>query len=217
MALKAEQQRRGEKSAAKAGLRKHRNLKAYDQPSAVYVKRLKGESDRGVLVLAPTLIEDALEVAITDALPGYLSADHDSLFGFESPLGTFSRKTNMAKALGLISRPTADLIDLIRCMRNAAAHVQQNVSFSDSVVFDSVLALVSESTRELVHSEGGGLARDTFIIACSLLQQIVVHSSTKEQLPDSNIDFAITYIDDHQLIPVLECIRKSEVQEVLTE
>lgn len=54
---------------------------------------LYGASDRARGVLLPSFVENALQRYIQSKLrPTFLSDDYRHLFGFESPLGSFSAK-----------------------------------------------------------------------------------------------------------------------------
>jgi DNA-binding MltR family transcriptional regulator len=56
-------------------------------------------------------------------------AEIDGLFGQERPLGTFSSKIKLARALGLFGPKTAHDLNLMREIRNAFAHGLRKMSF----------------------------------------------------------------------------------------
>ena len=101
---------------------------------------LKGESERGCVVLAIAWIEDDL----TRILKRYLlpstrtHESSDELFGAQGYLGTFSAKIDIAYRLGLIRRPIHQCLHLCRRIRNDFAHLSDNLSFSTPSVNDRV-------------------------------------------------------------------------------
>lgn len=210
MAQSSEHQRRGEKSAAKTALKLHGRASRYDTPVDQRVERLNGESDRGVLVLIGSLVEEALETALSESLPGATRSDYQALFGFNGPIGTFASKALFAKALGLISEQAWELIEIIRSLRNSAAHYQQTISFATPSIAAAVNSLVSESTR-LTMKDDPSLIRDRFILAGALLHIIVLYSITGKTKPEPGLEKLKAFIASHQLVPVTEELRENWV------
>lgn len=68
-----------------------------------FLEELKNQTDRGVGVIAATVIEEILELLIQERLLELSAERHDALFGRMRPLSTLSAKTELAFALGLIS------------------------------------------------------------------------------------------------------------------
>ena len=110
-----------------------RQLKAMIHADAVnttsYIDQMRGESDRGAIILAATLIDDALKVALERALNGLNSDERARMFDYKGALGGFSSRITMVKALKLIPRKHAGEIEIIKEMRNVAAHAHLDVTF----------------------------------------------------------------------------------------
>lgn len=86
---------------------------------------LMSESDRGCLLAAAAMLEESL-----GSLFGVCFIDEvvsRSLLesGSSSPLGTFSARSKLAYSLGLISKPMFNDLELVRQMRNDAAHFEK--------------------------------------------------------------------------------------------
>lgn len=101
---------------------------------------LKGESDRGCVVLAVAWIEnDLTRLLKRHLLPSpKTSESSDELFGARGYLGTFSSKIDLAYRLGLIRRSNHQCLHLCRRIRNDFAHLSDGLSFSTPCVSDRV-------------------------------------------------------------------------------
>lgn len=104
---------------------------------------LKGESDRGCVVLAIAWIEDDLtRVLKRFLLPSTKTHDaSDELFGAQGYLGTFSAKIDLAYRLGLIQRQIHQSLHLCRRIRNDFAHLSDGLSFATRSVNDRVVEI----------------------------------------------------------------------------
>ena len=69
-------------------------------------KEFSNESDRGAIILAASSIEDMIETMILKKLPG-LESDSQTrkrMFEQDGQLASFSKKSEMAYAMGIINR-----------------------------------------------------------------------------------------------------------------
>jgi hypothetical protein len=90
--------------------------------------------DRGLCLIITAQIENELDRVIDHEF-GELPADlRDSLYSQDGPLATFSRKTAIAAALGLIGPITRENLRIIRSVRNAFAHAKVPIKFSTAEV-----------------------------------------------------------------------------------
>lgn len=91
---------------------------------------LKSESDRSLVVIAGSLVEDTLGDLLKSKMrPPANSKERGSLWGAQGLLGTFSAKTRLAFALRMIDEKERDQLDILREMRNACAHSQMPIDF----------------------------------------------------------------------------------------
>jgi len=99
-----------------------------------FLKALSKESDRGVVLVAATMLDDLLERTILAFL-----MDHKEtarlLDGFNAPLGTFASRILAAFALGLLSEVEYRECENLRKVRNIFAH-NVHASFEDQKVKD---------------------------------------------------------------------------------
>lgn len=121
------------------------NLAAYNE----FVGRFQAETDRAAAVLGGSYLDSFLESALRSVL--VTGARVDAMFdGPGAPLGSFSNKTAVAFALGLIEEPMARDIDLVRKVRNHFAHQIWDATFDSPPVsgWCQSLGLVSSLRSE---------------------------------------------------------------------
>lgn len=95
---------------------------------------LEGENDRAAILVGGTALEHALELAIEGRLrEPQTDGEHRILFNEpEGILGTFSQKIWAAYFLKIIGPTVRQDIDVIRKIRNVAAHNLDPVSFENT-------------------------------------------------------------------------------------
>jgi hypothetical protein len=90
---------------------------------------VNNETDRGAVIIVATLLDDLLATHLQNKMVKLNSEEEDKLFGPDRPLGSFSARIRMAYALGIIDRPAAKKLDILREIRNACAHGRHELSF----------------------------------------------------------------------------------------
>jgi hypothetical protein len=95
-----------------------------------HIARLRSESDRGVMILAGSLVEDALLTVLERTVYCPNRELRETIYGHEGPLGTFSRRIDFTLALRLIPKETAQRMHTIRFIRNTAAHAHVDFDFN---------------------------------------------------------------------------------------
>jgi hypothetical protein len=95
-------------------------------------RELNGESDRASIILMASVLDDGLIYLLTSKL-GYAVDENDleHIFRFEGPLGTFSSRIEIAILFGFIDNDMFEQLRTVREMRNACAHAQKPMKFSD--------------------------------------------------------------------------------------
>ena len=109
---------------------------------------LRSESDRGCALVAASMLDATL-----DSLLRCFFLDEkkvvDSLLGQGRPLATFSSRIDACRAIGLISHDLHSDLNIVRKIRNAAAHFDPDntsghkFSFSDQSIADRCRALAN--------------------------------------------------------------------------
>lgn len=105
------------------------------------------ESDRASIILNAAVIEDMLVHRLQFLMTGINSDERDRIFNFEGPCGSFSNRIRMAQALGIIDRATRKQIEIIKEMRNVAAHSHAPVNFSTPQIREAAAALLPPHAR----------------------------------------------------------------------
>lgn len=165
------------------------------------MKALHGESDRAFVIVATTILEDAL----LDKLRGQLSpfpepAAFDRLFQFDGPLGSFSQRIDMACALDVITPETRDDLHILRHMRNACAHSPLPIDLMTPVLWDVARLLFTREGGLLHHFEIGAKAhgrplppdsrqhrRELIDLAITLLW-LTIHSGSERAMASLMLD-----------------------------
>lgn len=186
MALNPENgQRIGRKALLTAlkGLVKTR-VKAVDIDE--YVKNLRDESDRGAMILAATLIDDALLTALERKTPNLNSRLRDIIFSGDGSLSSFSKRINFAEASGTIDADTATMIHTIRDIRNAAAHAHTSIDFSTKQVVELLATVVGINERiSDFETWPRTNVRNYYLQICGFLADLVVNEDSSPDHPNA--------------------------------
>lgn len=110
---------------------------------------LKSESDRSLVVIAGSLVEDSLAAILKARMREPANGrERGELWGPQGLLGTFSAKTKISYALSLIDPKERDQVDILREMRNACAHAQMPIDFATPelvAAFDNFIKLTRDA------------------------------------------------------------------------
>lgn len=103
-----------------------------------FSERFRKESDRACAVLGAALVDARLESLFWRRL----GSDHKELLASARPLGSFSSRIRLARALGWITEQIRRDLDTIREIRNDFAHsFDHELSFAHPTVIDRCNAL----------------------------------------------------------------------------
>lgn len=109
--------------------------------SAATIRSLVKESDRGCIILLSSMLEEKLErLHLSHVSINYTGEDKveeffkKTLLGAFGPLVSFSGKINMAYAYGLITHDEFCALNIVRKLRNEAAHCGFEFNLQDSGV-----------------------------------------------------------------------------------
>ena len=95
------------------------------------------ESDRGCVLILASDVENQLEDILRawfDRSSDLTQKEYKNLFDFTGPLGNFSSKIYICKAIGAIGQSLHSDLHKIRAIRNEAAHSKDSFSLSDDKV-----------------------------------------------------------------------------------
>lgn len=138
---------------------------------------LKNESDRAVVIISSSIIEEELGNLIKRIMLQLSNDDEQKIFGFDGPAGTFSNRILLAFTLGLIDTNDRRKLDILRQMRNACAHSRVPLTFSTPELLDVARLLLPKAHRNEIE---GAQLRATFILFCSLLLLVLIGGKTNE-------------------------------------
>lgn len=165
-------------------LKAYTKVTAHDLSPADFVAALKGESDRGAIILAATMIDDRLAVALRERMPNLNSDETARIFGVEGLAGTFANRLKLAQGLGILDRGTRKLIELIREMRNACAHSRQIVTFSTPVIRSAIVSMMPNDAADDVASWPDHQARDIFCLLCGAMCDAIAGNGSVIEIRD---------------------------------
>lgn len=157
------------------------NLGTYSQ----FVNDFHKESDRAAGTLAAAYLDQALR----KCLLSYLRDDQIVLDLFDKsfgPLSSFSARSKVAFALGLIDKDTLRDIDIIRDIRNHFAHHPLGTSFSNP----DVKHLCNELTmaKILKSPEHERVPRDIYLLAVGMI--VLRYLGRKRAAGNGDISFS---------------------------
>jgi hypothetical protein len=145
----------GKGASPKVALKALRELidtKVEPQHVEAYFQEISGaKSDRGMGILMVTGVEDALAAAI-EARLSIATGQHEALFGFDAPIGTFANKIRIGFALEIFGPATKQNLELLKAIRNAFAHSKISIDFETPAVKNACDLL--ELTRLQTRSDG---------------------------------------------------------------
>src|SRR3989344_2407406 len=105
----------------------------------ILIEEFSKESDRAAVILAGSLLDNALAMLLKSHLVP-TTGDRDELLDNDgdSPLSTFSSRIKISYRLGLISSRFARDLNLIRKIRNDFSHEIKDCSFKNTAAKDRV-------------------------------------------------------------------------------
>jgi DNA-binding MltR family transcriptional regulator len=143
---------------------KRRLRKTNVAPSDFDAATIIFESERGCVLIMSSLLDDDLadllrgafkvRSAVSDKFIAALLTDHAL-----PPLGTFSIRTKVCLALGLITEKESDALDHMRDLRNKCAHKALAVVVPDQVV-ESLLAALEPHEAAVARALAVGISED---------------------------------------------------------
>jgi len=142
-----------------------------------FVNQFAAESDRACLIIAVAKIDSILKSILEQFLLPNTTND-DPLLDSQNFLGTTYSRTLILNRLGLISNEMAKQLNLLRKIRNDAAHITTKTKFDFNVVSDRIealhkerIALPGEPVFEKIKSE---LKSKLLIVITSIIIDLMI-------------------------------------------
>ncbi|MBI2448352.1 hypothetical protein HYV44_02210 [Candidatus Microgenomates bacterium] len=106
-----------------------------------FFEELKKESDRGIVLIISTLLEEYLTELLEKKFIDDKKETDEILNGPLAPIGSFSSKIKLSYCLGLINKQDRDNLNTIRKIRNKFAHNIESSSLNDEDVVKEIKKL----------------------------------------------------------------------------
>jgi hypothetical protein len=106
-------------------------------------------------------------------MSGLNSDELSRFFHFEGPGGTFSSRIKLAQGLGLVNRATGKHLDMIREMRNVAAHSNAPLTFDTRAIRLGVMSFYSSAQAAVMKRWECEYMRFVYGLNCSVLCTII--------------------------------------------
>lgn len=128
------------------------------------------ESDRGVVVILGSLIEDRLLDCLMRTFIPLSTAEKKNLTRGGGLLSSFDSRIALAHALGVIEPDTVAMLQVVKAMRNACAHSRQDITFMTPELRAALGLLFHEDNAEEIQDAKSEVAlRLMFFIATAFI------------------------------------------------
>lgn len=126
------------------------------------------ESDRGMVVIFGSVTEDLLEERI---LQNFVELERDRLKQMtrQGVLNSWANKISLALGLGIIDENEAELLEVLKTMRNSCAHSRMNIDFDTPELREVLRILLGEFGPFLDGGANKWAVRSLFIKCCEAL------------------------------------------------
>jgi len=128
---------------------------------------LQRESDRGIVIIITSFIEDALLDRILEELPRGKEARRSLVRG--GPLRSFEQRVALAKAMDIIGRYEVETIDAFRCMRNACSHSRKDISFETPELTNALYLCLDPESDDRYDKDKLNNGRSIFLIVATFI------------------------------------------------
>lgn len=137
--------------------------------------QFESESDRGVVMILGSLLEDGLLNRLVKEFQSLSAAQLKNLTRSGGLLSGFEQRIALAHALGVIDQETADDLQVIKAMRNACAHSRFKIDFLTPQLKEAFALLISEDAgaQNVRRATSASLLRQVFIIIFTYLYSII--------------------------------------------
>ena len=153
------------------------------------VASFEHESDRGLALIGGAILEELLGELIVAKTVATLSQDFRTsrMFGSDSFAGTLSRRIAVGRAFGLAPEGVFDALEVVRKIRNSAAHFTRPLGSLFSFGITEVADALRKSPlmpAKWVALRSGDANRNAFIgLVAELLQKLSLELSVAKSEP----------------------------------
>lgn len=195
--------------------KKYTDLKEFSGMPKQITKLLKSESDRGVILILASYLEELLGFIVRESCVS--DANADKMLQLRRPAGDFDSKILLCTAFAFIHYEEMQALRCIQKMRNRAAHFDRkgrgfDVLFNSDQTIDQV-ANLSETMNCKLPSRDREAVRATFILSARLLATKLfmrIAEATRPKAPQTLKEIANKIRIQMKDTPAGESIRYAE-------
>lgn len=140
---------------------------------------LADESDRGVVVILGSHIEDALLDRVLRELREMTETEQKQLTKAGGPLRDANSRIVMARAMDILTEAEADVLHAFRAMRNACSHSRKDISFQTPELVAAFSLITPWFTSDDLMEKTPELRRSVFILTAVFMLSLL--ESSREQ------------------------------------
>jgi hypothetical protein len=153
---------------------------------ATLMHELDRMDGRAAVLILSALLDNTLEQAIRARFISLSNRRLEALFWRAgAPLSSFSAKTAVAYAMGIIGDELRAQLDRIRSIRNAFAHAMLSISFEDELIAAECRKLDPQKLTNRKYKPESDSPRERFIaagqLAASILMRDITHTVTERR------------------------------------
>lgn len=155
-------------------------LGSYQKQGAVSVDAdemiamLQDESDRGVVVILVSMLEDILLTRLLRSFKNLTPSEVKNLTRAGGLLCNFDDRINLARALGVIDQDILEMLQVLKALRNACAHSRKEITFLTKEVKDALSLLFDgEGVKDILSSETAIVLRLAFMCAFAYVSEMI--------------------------------------------
>jgi hypothetical protein len=135
---------------------------------------LVDESDRGVVVILGSMVEDILLERLLEQFGSLTPAQTKNLARAGGLLNNFDHRITLAHAMGLIDEEMVETLQTVKAMRNACAHSRLDITFGTPELRDTLALLFdAENAQEIRDSRSPVAQRIMFLVAFIYIHAIL--------------------------------------------
>ncbi len=132
------------------------------------------ESDRGVVVILESLIEDVLLERLLERFQDLTPAQSKNLVRPGGLLNNFEHRIALAHAMGMIDADTVEMLQTVKDVRNACAHSRLDIGFRTPELRDTLALLFeAEAAQDIREAQSPVGLRIMFFVAFVYIHTIL--------------------------------------------
>ena len=145
-------------------------------------RMMADESDRGVVVILTSFIEDILLLQLRKKFAPLTDPQIKNLTRAGGLLANFDDRINLAQALGMLKQEHVESLQIFKAMRNACAHSRRDITFLTPELRQVMALLIEGDGADDIRSdlENPMVLRAVFISAFIYLTEIIMGSGQKK-------------------------------------